>query len=183
MASDIQLKLTDHEAFLVKILLQDATRDSRDVNAKDYPSIISKIDTAVDKAMGGISVFFDGNKPSGNWFGSYIVSPLMDAAAHRLVQVNTNNQAEYQGLILALDACLDFVINGDIKAGSTITIFGDSQLVINQMRGTYRVHNVELRTLHETAADRCEQLADAKVKLTFKYIPREENNKALGLPD
>src|ERR1700759_729773 len=58
----------------------------------------------------------------------------------------TNNVAEYMGLITALQEAK--------KLGAKkIIIRGDSELIIKQMRGEYRVKNPELRPLYEEAQD------------------------------
>jgi ribonuclease HI len=56
----------------------------------------------------------------------------------------TNNQAEYAALISGLNACHAYTRNR-VRVGS------DSELVINQMRGEWRVRHPELRRLHEEA--------------------------------
>jgi ribonuclease HI len=55
----------------------------------------------------------------------------------------TNNQAEYRALIRGLDLCAEFTRD-------TVVCFGDSELVINQMNGVWRLRNAELRNFfHE----------------------------------
>ena len=56
----------------------------------------------------------------------------------------TNNQAEYTALISGLKACCAYTRNR-VRVGS------DSELMVNQMRGAWRVKHPELRRLHEEA--------------------------------
>src|SRR5271170_1558176 len=56
----------------------------------------------------------------------------------------TNNVAEYMALITALEEA--------VKLGARkVVIRGDSELIIKQMRGEYRVKNPDLRKLHDRA--------------------------------
>lgn len=61
----------------------------------------------------------------------------------------TNNQAEYLTLIGALEHLREVL--GDRAARATLDIRGDSQLVINQLLGRWKVNNEELKPLHERA--------------------------------
>jgi ribonuclease HI len=56
----------------------------------------------------------------------------------------TNNQAEYTALIGGLKACHTYTRNR-VRVGS------DSELMVNQMRGAWRVKHPELRRLHQEA--------------------------------
>lgn len=49
----------------------------------------------------------------------------------------TNNQAEYQAVVLALEKALEF-------GGTDIDFYSDSELVIKQLRGEYKVRNEDL---------------------------------------
>jgi ribonuclease HI len=57
----------------------------------------------------------------------------------------TNNQAEYRALILGLRAASEF-------GAGYVTWVSDSQLVVRQMQGTYRVKHSYLKQLHEQAS-------------------------------
>ena len=81
------------------------------------------------------------------------------------VSIGTNNQAEYFGLIMGLTWLTE------TGAPNKVTIRGDSQLVINQMIGTYRVKNDLLKVLHRAAVG----LAMGR-EITFEWVPREENS-------
>jgi len=73
----------------------------------------------------------------------------------------TNNQAEYNAVITAVDTA--------IEAGlERIELHSDSQLMINQLNGEWQVKDDELRGLYETVQDRCE-----KIDARFTHLPRE----------
>ena len=65
----------------------------------------------------------------------------------RFLGHGTNNEAEYRALIRGLTAAADIGIKG-------LQIFLDSELVVNQLLGTYKVRNPRLRQLFEEAMSR-----------------------------
>jgi ribonuclease HI len=80
---------------------------------------------------------------------------------------HTNNVAEYYALI----AALDYAAANGIKR---LRVFSDSQLIVNQMKGLYKVKHPDLRPLHERAK---KQSAGFEA-FTIQYVPREENRDA-----
>jgi ribonuclease HI len=81
----------------------------------------------------------------------------------------TNNQAEYYGFIRGLERARDLGID-------KVQLMSDSQLVVNQMKGLYKVKNQELAPLHQQA----KELADSFESVNFNYVPRELNKIADG---
>ena len=79
----------------------------------------------------------------------------------------TNNQAEYYGFKKGLERARDLGID-------KISLYSDSQLVVNQMNGVYKVKNQELAPLHQEIT----QLAAGFEKVSFTYVPRELNKIA-----
>src|SRR5574337_391245 len=80
------------------------------------------------------------------------------------IGIATNNQAEYYGFKAGLERCRVLGIN-------KIALFSDSELVVNQMTGKYKVKNQELSPLHKEV----KALADSFEKVTFTHVPRELN--------
>jgi ribonuclease HI len=80
----------------------------------------------------------------------------------------TNNVAEYTGLIKALEWLLDQKISGPIL------VRGDSDLIIKQVKGEYKVKSPLLAPLHRQAVDLLDQLPEARLE----WIPRERNADA-----
>jgi len=79
----------------------------------------------------------------------------------------TNNQAEYYALIAALEKA--------IKLGAAkVDIRLDSELVVRQLQGRYRVKNEALRPLYL----RVKELLDQFEGFALKHIPREQNAEA-----
>jgi probable phosphoglycerate mutase len=80
---------------------------------------------------------------------------------------HTNNVAEYYALI----AALDYAAASGIKR---LRVQSDSQLIVNQMKGLYRVKHADLRPLHE----RAKKQAAGLEAFTIQYVPREQNRDA-----
>lgn len=82
----------------------------------------------------------------------------------------TNNVAEYYGLIGALD----YTEAHGIRA---LRVESDSELLVKQMRGQYRVKSLELRPLFEQAR----KMAAALESFRIEHVPRERNSDADAL--
>lgn len=82
----------------------------------------------------------------------------------------TNNEAEYGAMIHALELAIEF----DVDA---IEIFSDSQLMINQMNGSYKVKNERLRPLHRQVMS----LLAKRPFIQFSHVYRTENKRADAL--
>jgi ribonuclease HI len=81
--------------------------------------------------------------------------------------ITTNNQAEYQALKLGLEHARKMSI-------SIIHVYMDSMLVVNQMKGIFKVKNRDLWPIHEAIR----QLSDSFKQITFTHVPRELNKIA-----
>ena len=82
----------------------------------------------------------------------------------------TNNEAEYTGLILGLNTAL--------KQGITeLQVRGDSQLVIRQMQGKYKVNSPKLAPLYQCAVT----LASKFSKIDYEHVYRDSNARADAL--
>ena len=80
---------------------------------------------------------------------------------------HTNNVAEYYALI----AALDYAAANGIKR---LRVQSDSQLIVNQMKGLYKVKHPDLRPLHE----RAKKMAAGLDAFAIQYVPREQNREA-----
>jgi ribonuclease HI len=83
------------------------------------------------------------------------------------IGVATNNAAEYQGLLAALRYAGE-------RGYPDVRIRSDSQLLVRQMRGEYRVKHPGLRVLHQRAQDLLRHLD----RVVFEHVPRENNAEA-----
>lgn len=84
----------------------------------------------------------------------------------------TNNEAEYRAVILGLD---DLLARG--YAGQAIELRGDSQLILRQLDGRYRVKAEDLRPFWEAARERLARFS----RVRFVELPRAENARADAL--
>ncbi len=86
---------------------------------------------------------------------------------HGSLGVATNNVAEYHGLLAALRWALD-------HGAGPLLIRSDSELLVKQMLGVYRVRNPGLQPLHREAC----ALARAIGRVRFEHVRRERNTEA-----
>ncbi|MGB9866680.1 MAG: Nif3-like dinuclear metal center hexameric protein [Bacillota bacterium] len=121
-----------------------------------------------------VRIYADGAS-AGNpgWAGVGLVIEREDGSrVEKSIHVGqaTNNVAEYLALIEALKAAKEL-------GATRVTVFSDSELVVNQIKGQYAVHSPELRSL----------LAEvSKLKADFEHVdivhvPREQNQLADSL--
>ncbi len=85
----------------------------------------------------------------------------------------TNNFAEYQGVILALKYLLDK--KPDNKLGNDAIFYLDSELIAMQLTGRYKVKSESLRSLYLETVD---LISKTKQKIYFRNVPRERNKEA-----
>jgi ribonuclease HI len=83
------------------------------------------------------------------------------------IGVATNNVAEYRALVAGLEAAL-------ARGVTELEVVSDSELLVKQMRGEYKVKNAALRTLSVKAR----RLARELGKVTYKAVRREHNELA-----
>jgi ribonuclease HI len=79
----------------------------------------------------------------------------------------SNNVAEYQALIHALRYALE-------QGATQVDVFSDSELVVKQIAGTYRVKHPDMVPLHRQAAS----LMSRFRKATLCHVRREQNKDA-----
>jgi ribonuclease HI len=79
----------------------------------------------------------------------------------------TNNVAEYQAVIFALEKAWHL-------GAASVIVYLDSELVVRQLRGEYRVREVHLKPLHRQATEALNRFS----KYSIHNIPREENRRA-----
>jgi ribonuclease HI len=84
----------------------------------------------------------------------------------------TNNQAEYLALVRALEHALE------LGAHHRVVVHSDSELLVKQMKGEYRVKNADLRDLYEEASALCGRFNES---VDFRHVRREDNRRADAL--
>jgi len=119
-----------------------------------------------------ITAFVDGGargNPGPAGYGAWIVDAggTTLAELHGALGTTTNNVAEYQGLIAALTWVAE-------RGDRAVHIKADSLLLVQQMKGAYRVKHPNLIPLHRQAT----KIAASIGTVTFEHIPREQNKDA-----
>ena len=89
-------------------------------------------------------------------------------AAHgEAIGIATNNVAEYRGLVAGLEKAAELAV-------PEVEVVSDSELLVKQMRGEYKVRNEALRELSLEAA----RLARSIGKVAYRHVLRDKNKLA-----
>jgi len=91
---------------------------------------------------------------------------VLDARGEK-IGVATNNVAEYRALIAGLEAALAHGVN-------ELEVVSDSELLVKQMRGEYKIKNAALKTLSTQAA----ALGRGLDSVSYTAVRREDNELA-----
>ncbi len=90
----------------------------------------------------------------------------------------TNNQAEYVALLAG-------VMSAQVLGLTDVEFRLDSELVVKQMNGEYRIKNASLRLLADRVKEAAARLSDStgsgQAQVKFVYVPRHLNQKADAL--
>lgn len=137
-------------------------------NAKNFLDQI----TAEAAVPDSVQLYADGGS-RGNPGPSALGFVILDSEGKILHQDNkylgitTNNQAEYHAVIAGMEWCLK-------KNIRELKVFLDSMLVVNQLKGQFKVKNRDLWSLYESA----KELSAKFRRVTFTHVPRELNKLA-----
>jgi ribonuclease HI len=116
-------------------------------------------------------MFFDGASSSiGAGAGVVFKSPSQEiiSLSYKLEFEATNNVAEYEALVLGLRAAKEMGIK-------EMAVFGDAELVVQQVKGVYQTKHPRLKNYRNEAWDLIESFFLA---FNISFIPREENAPA-----
>lgn len=84
--------------------------------------------------------------------------------------IGTNNEAEYKALIQGLETCIS-------KGITQVESFLDSELVVKQLNGQYKVKDEKIKVFYTTI----QKLLPKFASVTFTHIPRAKNSEADAL--
>lgn len=120
-------------------------------------------------------ISFDGGSrgnPGPAAIGAVVTDPVAApperlAAVSEYIGETTNNVAEYRALIAGLEAARSF-------PARVVEVRGDSKLVIEQVRGAWKVKQAHLRPL----VDEVRRLLEPYERVTLTHVPREQNTDA-----
>ncbi len=101
-----------------------------------------------------------------------LTSPEGDLIARsgRYLGETTNNVAEYEALLWGLRTAVE-------RQATPLTVLSDSELMVRQLNGLYRVKNAGLKPLHEQASRLLARLGDVRVE----HVRRAANTEADAL--
>ena len=162
-----QLELTDLTQLLLGIIQQTEITD------KAFKTL--KLSGAKSTSDGAVTIFTDGGSrgnPGPSAAGFIIIDGGQQVIAQggEYLGITNNNQAEYQGVRLALEKAIELKLRRvDFKI--------DSMLVVYQMKGVYKIKNRDLWPIHERVLELMTQFD----KVTFTHIRREFNQLADGM--
>jgi ribonuclease HI len=119
-----------------------------------------------------VKVYADGGSrgnpgPSASGFAVLDMQDHVIKEGNLYIGVTTNNQAEYQALKLGLE-------EAKRMNARNVYAYMDSLLVVNQMKGIFRVKNKELLPVHQSIKD----MLPGFKHVNFTHIPRELNKLA-----
>jgi ribonuclease HI len=130
--------------------------------------------TPVDEVL----IYCDGGSrgnPGPSAIGAVVLDPAYDpprllAEVSECIGVTTNNVAEYKALIAGLEAAAAF-------GAQRVRVRADSKLVIEQVKGAWRVRQPHLRPLLDAAR----ALLAGYAEVDLQHVPRAENARADAL--
>ena len=127
------------------------------------------------KAIASYQANVDGGSrgnPGPAAYGVVVRDPRGDIVARlkKYIGKNTNNVAEYFGLI----AALDYAQNHGVRA---LRVESDSELMVKQMSGQYKVKSEELKPLFE----RAKKMSQTFESFRISHVYREQNKEADAL--
>jgi ribonuclease HI len=125
-----------------------------------------------------IVIYCDGGSrgnPGPSAIGAVVLDPSTDpprrlATVSERIGVTTNNVAEYRALIAGLEAAAPF-------RARVMRVRADSKLVVEQVKGTWKVKQPHLRPLLEEAR----KLLAGYSEIDLQHVPRAENTDADAL--
>ncbi|XP_039054461.1 uncharacterized protein LOC120196812, partial [Hibiscus syriacus] len=118
-------------------------------------------------------LYFDGaSNALGRGIGAVLISPenIYYPFTSRLEFFCTNNMAEYEACVMGLKAAIE-------RKVKCLKIYGDSSLVVYQLRGEWETKDPKLLEYRNFILELVKEFE----KVTFNYLPREENQMADAL--
>ena len=139
---------------------------------KSAGRLFSEPDAREDRLDGAYTAYIDGAARGNPGPASYAVvlrradgTPLESLGKY--IGRQTNNVAEYYALIAALDYALAHQL-------TRLRVRSDSELLVRQVQGIYKVKSPDLRPLHE----RARKMIAGLEAFAIEHVPREQNADA-----
>lgn len=143
------------------------------VETYDKTSKTAQYDEKNTTKITEVQIYADGGSRGnpGHSASGFVVLDMSGKVLHEegvYLGITTNNQAEYKALKFGLEAALKKFQAREVH------VYMDSLLVINQMKGIFKVKNRDLWPVH----DAIKQLLPKFEKVSFDHVPRELNKLA-----
>jgi ribonuclease HI/pterin-4a-carbinolamine dehydratase len=149
-------------------------KDRKLADAIDELVADQNLDTVIAEAPAPekVKIFADGGSrgnpgPSASGFVVLDMEDKVLVDKGDYLGITTNNQAEYTALKLALEECKRLGVK-------EVMVYMDSLLVVNQMKGIFKVRNRDLWPIHDAIT----QLAKGFAAISYDHVPREFNKLA-----
>lgn len=98
------------------------------------------------------------------------------ASVSQFLGTKTNNYAEYEAVILALETLAKLIGAGKVSA-TEVEVKMDSELVVKQMKGVYKVKHPTMKAQYARLIHAAGMFKD----VTFSHVPRAQNSDADAL--
>jgi ribonuclease HI/pterin-4a-carbinolamine dehydratase len=162
--SKVELELSTHAA-------DNVVTSKDELFAKEVDELLSKPEKTLSMIIAA-KLYTDGGSrgnPGPSAMGIVLLSKNDEVIVQTsgYIGVTTNNQAEYQ----ALKKGLEIALEKDIKQ---LSVFMDSELIIKQINGQYKVKNADLAP-HYQAIKQFEKKFE---QISFEHVPRAKNKLA-----
>lgn len=123
---------------------------------------------------GAVKLFADGGSrgnpgPSASGYALLRADDTIIEQGGVYLGITTNNQAEYQALKVGLE-------RARVHGIDAVDVYMDSMLVVNQMKGIFKVKNRDLWPIHQGI----KEMLPAFSHISFNHVPRERNKIADG---
>jgi ribonuclease HI len=166
---DIEQGNTDHERW--RASRGDATAVAYDDKVVVQGENPTDIESLLRDGGGRAHVYFDGaarGNPGPAAIGWVVVTGdgIVTEGGRRIGRA-TNNQAEYEALVQALEVVCDYGFD-------VVDVRGDSELIVKQVRGEYDTNDPELRERRV----RVRELLTEFDEWSLEHVPREINERA-----
>ena len=160
---------TDHERW--RAVSEEATAVAYEGKVVIQGAEPARLEGVLREEGGRAHCYFDGasrGNPGPAAIGWVIVdSSGIVAEGGERVGETTNNRAEYDALVRVLECAADYGF-------SVVAVRGDSQLVVEQVRGAWKTNNPALRERRV----RVRELLDRFDDWSIEHVPREVNERA-----
>jgi ribonuclease HI len=137
---------------------------------KPYETPVEPVDQVLSQKQ--VKMFADGGSrgnpgPSASGYAILDMNDNVIKKSGIYLGITTNNQAEYRALKFGLE-------EAQKMGAQEVEVYMDSLLVVNQMKGIFKVKNRDLWPIHEAIKEQ------AKIfkKVTYTHVPRELNKLA-----